>query len=874
MPRVASLEKMPSAITEPLAKLGIRKPAVDRQRTENLEKFVKRHGAKSAAALQAESAKMRALIARTEEKKKNPPRWVLTPGKSAFLAFWDFPSSVALLYTLSISPFEAGFVETTVGAAAWRDPYFIANRVIDLIFLFDMILQFFIAVENQNLDIAGETLWVTSPRKIAKRYLMSWFLLDAATLFLPAYFDISTATDGVGEDAPDPSALRALRVVRLTKLVRLVRASRIYKRLLSKITLSSAQLTVLTCVTLLLVGAHLYASILGICTAMHSNKQDTWLGDAKYGYCKDDACQVSTPTLYLASFMWAVMIITGTGGTDFYPSESSEAETMLVLVLMLVGALLWTYLLALFCDMATNGEPGMTHFKQLLDSLNRHANAHQLPKEMARRIREYMYQQQPSQLSKYNEGVISCLSAGLQCEILLYVNRPWLQKVWFFQNLEPACLARLTREMSALTFAPSEIAPLQNLYVVCRGMVLYGSLILRSGAVWGDDVILTEPRYFSKRHARAISYVDTMMLNRDTLTQVIVLFPASKARLRLMMIKLALRRHIVEAARCQCTNAGDLFKHAAPGGTDGISFFSRLDKDRDMAKRQDAIIGTPKSKRQQKRWDKQKAWLTEKKRDEEAFDGTRTTVLMANQIPQTQWRDAGDAPLEDDKHACIMFAMDELSQKLISMQKQHSVDMERLYRHLKGLVGGAGAAAGLQALPTGGEARRTQAQGGSPYNPSKSPSAQRWVCPDGMDKPSQVLWDDRPALGPSSKYSGTDKDRFPDSGPPTPRMGSGPPRRATSGFEQKRLGSPDLSGKSKSESFDRPLAKRVPVAAIATTGTGSNGGAVVAPLGRSQSVESTASLANHVQSAQRAWLQRFGRPPGSPRNDIVTDMRI
>ena len=143
-----------------------------------------------------------------------------------------------------------------------------------------------------------------------------------------------------------------------------------------------------------------------------------------------------------------------------------------------------------------------------------------------------------------------------------------------------------------------------------------------------------------------------------------------------------------------------------------------------------------------------------------------------------------------------------------------------------------------------------------------------------MDKPSQVLWDDRPALGPSSKYSGTDKDRFPDSGPPTPRMGSGPPRRATSGFEHKRLGSPDLSGKSKSESFDRPLAKRVPVAAIATTGTGSNGGAVVAPLGRSQSVESTASLANHVQSAQRAWLQRFGRPPGSPRNDIVTDMRI
>ena len=717
MPRVPSDEKIKSTHTK-------------RHRTEKLDKFVKRHGVKGAAALQAETERMAAMIKAYEQRTK-VTSWVMTPGKSAFLAFWDFPSSVALLYTLSISPFEAGFVETTVGAAAWRDPYFIANRAIDLVFLFDMILQFFIAVENQNLDIAGETLWVTSPRKIAKRYLKSWFLLDAATLFLPAYFDISTATDGMGEDAPDPSALRALRVVRLTKLVRLVRASRIYKRLLSKITLSSAQLTVLTCVTLLLVGAHLYASILGISTAMHSNKQDTWLGN--YGYCKDDDCYVSTPVLYLSSFMWSVMIITGTGGTDFYPSESSEAETMLVLVLMLVGALLWTYLLALFCDMATNGEPGMTHFKQLLDSLNRHANAHQLPKEMARRIREYMYQQQPSQLSKYNEGVISCLSAGLQCEILLYVNRPWLQKVWFFQNLEPACLARLARETSVLTFAPSEIAPLQNLYVVARGMVLYGSVILRSGAVWGDDVILTEPRYFSKKHARAISYVDTMMLNRDTLMQVIGLFPASKARLRLMMIKLAIRRHIVEAARCQCTHAGDLFNHASNVATVSKSFFGRMDKDRadiQVAIRRDGVDDAPKSKRQQKRLEKEKEKVMEEERNEES----RRTVLMANQMPQAQWKDTGDAPLEDDKHTQLMYAIDELNQKLIlmqkqhsadilSMQKQHSADMERLYRHLQGtssavlsssssavlssssstgLVGGAGATAGSPALSSAG----------------------------------------------------------------------------------------------------------------------------------------------------------------------------
>ena len=51
------------------------------------------------------------------------------------------------------------------------------------------------------------------------------------------------------------------------------------------------------------------------------------------------------------------MIITGTGGTDFYPSAQSDVETLIVTILLLSGAFAWTYVLALFCDMTTNGNP-------------------------------------------------------------------------------------------------------------------------------------------------------------------------------------------------------------------------------------------------------------------------------------------------------------------------------------------------------------------------------------------------------------------------------------------------------------------------------------------------------------------------------------
>ena len=68
-------------------------------------------------------------------------------------------------------------------------------------------------------------------------------------------------------------------------------------------------------------------------------------------------CDIRLGSWYLASLTWALMLITGTGGTDYYPSSDSDAETIVVCAMVLCGALLWTYVLALFCDMATNSAP-------------------------------------------------------------------------------------------------------------------------------------------------------------------------------------------------------------------------------------------------------------------------------------------------------------------------------------------------------------------------------------------------------------------------------------------------------------------------------------------------------------------------------------
>ena len=257
-----------------------------------------------------------------------------------------------------------------------------------------------------------------SPRAcspIVRHYLTTWFPLDATTIFVPLIFDLYQASDAVvisEESAADSAAvdaggvsshmsvLRVLRVLRLMKLVRLVRASRMWERWKTRITLSYGSITMLQCAVMVMVSAHWYACVMGLQASLHTNPLDTWLGPELYGFCyrADPAdaiivnpsapipvagCEeLTTGSWYLAALAWSFMVLTGTGGTDRYPSSHSDGETFIVMILVVVGALLWTRVLAMFCDVATNSNPGLTHFHQQLDGLNDFITTNNLPKEM------------------------------------------------------------------------------------------------------------------------------------------------------------------------------------------------------------------------------------------------------------------------------------------------------------------------------------------------------------------------------------------------------------------------------------------------------------------------------------------------------------
>ena len=193
-------------------------------------------------------------------------RTTISP-QSKFLKYWDVVTLFALLWTAFITPFEVGFL--TEGES-YLNVLFIANRIVDSVFLTDMVLAFFIPYRNA---ISKGGMWVFNNAKIAKNYMRSWFALDLLT-GIPFDFIISFALGEGGEGTG--SMLQMLRVMRIAKLARILRASRIYKRWIDYIGISYAAQALLRFLILTCVLAHWMACLWGFNGQRMSIETDTW----------------------------------------------------------------------------------------------------------------------------------------------------------------------------------------------------------------------------------------------------------------------------------------------------------------------------------------------------------------------------------------------------------------------------------------------------------------------------------------------------------------------------------------------------------------------------------------------------------------------
>ena len=540
-------------------------------------------------------------LRKTEREKRYAP---LDPRESKFLRYWDVLMGLALVYTAIVTPFEISFVPPDSSPHTYG---FITNRLLDGLFFIDLLLQFNIKYYDEP-----QNLWVRDRRLIASAYLRSWFLLDVGSLAPSTADYVLLANYAAGKEGESPSTariFRIIRVVRLLKLLRLLRSSRVFSRMLSRFPLPYKTLVMLRLSLLVTLAAHWSACLLSISTTFsEQGKLDTWL--ASYGYCwpvqsesdgDGELVYVDEPTqltwieylnhtassevlvrsecahfleIYLASFEWGLLLISG---VDVEPAMGPKPpvfakankllrhEVGMRTLLLTLGALIWCYVTAAFVEVIVNTDPNAVELRNQMTDLNGYIASARLPKEVALRLREYLYKTKHVAETRSRRLVLEKLSVALQGEVALLANEHWLAQVPIFTVKDPAeaidprrktLLSAVALALEGAVYAPSEWLPGNNMYLLERGLVCFGGQVYGTGRVWGWRS-MTYTEWQPHKTARALTYVELNYMPSSKIRHLAEQHdPATAARIRWYCGMEALRGWLLWNLRKQQSGAG------------------------------------------------------------------------------------------------------------------------------------------------------------------------------------------------------------------------------------------------------------------------------------------------------------------------------
>lgn len=557
-------------------------------------------GAKAADELRHNQWKQQTTILMQVRQAEKNRMTMLDPRTSRFVHFWDAAMMVALVYTALGTPFEISFVPPSNSALA---PLFLLNRLLDCLFLTDLVLQFnLMTFDDESND------WVTSRWQVSNNYLRGWFWLDLGSI-APSSADIISVARGSGDEGGGGSSssariFRVIRIVRLLKMLRLLRSSRVVKRLLARFPIPYKAMVMIRLFLLVTLGAHWAACVLSLTTTFSEvGRLDTWL--ASYGYCwpvhaspldpnavyVEDRTDLSWvidpyakgsnwgeriavtaecddfPIVYLGAFEWGMQLILG---VDTEPAPGARPpefelsgklrrhEVGVRTAILVCGALIWCYVTAIFVEVMVNTDPNASALRNHVADLNTFiANAH-IPREMAQRLREYLYKTRHVLDIRSRKQVLDNLSVELQGEVAMLTCKRWLHDLPIFRPRsigeanDPRrrlLLSAVALALEGAVFAPAECLPGNQLWILQRGLVAFCGQVLGKDRVWGYRA-MTYSEWLPHRMARALSYCELLHISCAKVRALAHEYdPTTDVRIRWMRTMEALRAYLLAAHR-------------------------------------------------------------------------------------------------------------------------------------------------------------------------------------------------------------------------------------------------------------------------------------------------------------------------------------
>ena len=474
-----------------------------------------------------------------------------------FMQRWDQLTMFALIFVAFVTPFEVALLEAT-----WEEmlPLFIINRLVDLTFLIDIGIQFFVPYRNR------EGLVVYKNSLMAWNYIRGSFFLDLIASV--PYDSIMGAVSSSGGG----NELRVLKMLRIIKLARILRASRILKRWEAYLGLSHAVLKMIEFAIITAVMAHWLACLWAFVGRMgpYSEVLETdpaWaaafpgvpytypgpLGPT-YAYRHHSWIQKAGMydaqpfELYGVSLYVALSNMFASGAT---PSPANYSEFYVQCLMMFFGSSVWAYIIGAGCGIIATLDPQGVEFRQTMDELNYFAQDKKLPQQLTLKLRTFFQNTKHVIFARQYDDLLLKMSPLLRGEAALRVARQSIGKLPYFSphEVESAFLATAALKMKVAIYSLREYVPIQHLTIIERGIAAKeGRLKIKGGAI-GMDMILTLPHLRDWAPVIALTVVcQVMTLSKEDLKEILPESPKAARKVRSAAYKLAFQRLVVRVA--------------------------------------------------------------------------------------------------------------------------------------------------------------------------------------------------------------------------------------------------------------------------------------------------------------------------------------
>ncbi|KAK3165484.1 hypothetical protein QOZ80_1AG0033730 [Eleusine coracana subsp. coracana] len=376
--------------------------------------------------------------------------------------FWDTFLVLLVVYSAWICPLEFAFLRYLPRAP------FIVDDMVNGFFAVDIVLTFFVPYVDRK-----SYLLVDDPKKIAVRYLSSWFVFDVCSTF--PFHSISLLLNR-HEHGLGFHFLNALRLWRLR------RVSSLFARLEKDIRFNYAVIRCTKLISVTLFAVHCAGCINYLIADRYPDPRQTWIGAVMPDF-RDAGLWIR----YVTSLYWSITTMTTTGYGDLH--AENPREMLFGTVYMLFNLWLTAYLIGNMTNLVVHSTSRTRDFRDMVQAASEFAARNQLPPQIEEQMLNHICLRFKTEGLKQQE-TLDILPKAMRTSISLYLFFPVVQGSYLFKGVSSGFIQQLVTEMQAEYFAPKEDIILQNdnpsdLYLLVSGAVDIVAFLDESEQVYG-----------------------------------------------------------------------------------------------------------------------------------------------------------------------------------------------------------------------------------------------------------------------------------------------------------------------------------------------------------------------------------------------------